>query len=200
VKPWIVVVGLAFCATVTCAALGAEGPNAAKGATDASCTACLAVCEVPLSYDDSVLDESTDSYLAAPAREIATTAAIDMAAKLKRAHGECRAGYFARLYEAQAADVESLASRQPQDHATSAEIRALKRARTALYADAVVLLQASAVDAQSSMFTAAYESRRAVLDGVITSMSAPQQMRAVERLAVCEVLSAYKAQAPTSGP
>jgi hypothetical protein len=195
-KPWTVVAVLALCATVTCATLVAEE---AQGATLASCTAYLTVCEVPLSYDDSLLDESTDNYLAAPAREIAASAAIAMAAKLKRIHGECQAGHFARLYEANAADVEGLASKQPQDHATSAEIRALKRVRTALYADAVVVLQAAAVGKQSPGFTAAYESRRAVLDGVITSMSAPQQMRAAERLAVCEVLLAYKGQTLATG-
>jgi hypothetical protein len=184
--------GLTLCATLMCAALGAEGTDAPQGTTRWPCDACLDVCQAPLSYDDSLLDESTDSYTPAAARVIATGAAVDMAAKLKGISRECRAGHFGRVYEANARAIESLAKRESRDRPTSAEIDSLKRVRTALYADTVVALQAQATGPQPEKLAAAYAARAAVLDGVLRSMSARQQMRTSERLAVCEVLSAYK--------
>ena len=184
--------GLVLCATVMCAALAAQDVDAPKGAASALCDACLDVCTVPLSYEDDVLDESTDSYMPAAPREVATAAAIDMAAKLKSVYREYKAGHFGRVYEAHAGDIETLARRQSQgDHVESAEIRSLKRVRTALYADTVVGLRAIAAAPHSQEFLAAYRARVAVLDGVLSSLSASQQMRAAERLAVCEVLAAY---------
>jgi hypothetical protein len=191
-KPSIVAGGPALLVTVMCVAFGVAGADAPKGAERAACVACLEVCRVPLSYDDTLLEESTDSYTPAAPREIATTAAIAMAAKLKSIHREYTAGHFGRAYEAHAGEIEGLTAKQAPEHATSAEIAALKRVRTALYADAVVALQADATSGRSQKLAAAYRARAAVLDGVLQSMSAPQQMRAAERLAVCEVLSAYK--------
>ena len=191
-KPLIRVGGLALCATLMSAGLGAQGTDAPQGTARWSCDACLDVCQVPLSYDDSLLDETTDSYTPAAARVIATAAAVDMAAKLTSISRDYRAGHFGRVYEANARAIESLAKRESRDRPTSAEIDALKRVRTALYADTVVALQAHAAGARSQKLVAAYAARAAVLDGVIRSMSARQQMRTSERLAVCEVLSADK--------
>ncbi len=185
--------GLALCATVMCAALAAQDADTQTGPAFGLCEACLEVCSLPLSCEDAVLDGSTDSYMPPAPREVATAAAISLAAKLKSIYGEYQAGHFGRVYEAHARDIESLAARQPKtEHATSAEIRSLKRVRAALYADTAVGLQALARAAPSPEYLAAYQAREAVLDGVISSLSAMQQMRAAERLAVCEVLSAYQ--------
>jgi hypothetical protein len=191
-KPLIGAGALALCAWVMCAALGAQGTEAPPGTARWPCEACLEVCQVPLSYDDALLDETTDSYTPVAARGIATAAAVDMAARLKAISREYSAGHFGRVYEANARAIESLAKKQSQDRPTSAEIDSLKRVRTALYADTVIALQAHATGPESQKLAAAYAARAAVLDGVISSMSARQQMRASERLAVCEVLSAYK--------
>jgi hypothetical protein len=193
-RPLAATAGLALCAAVSWAALGADATDAPQGTARWPCDACLEACQAPLSYEDSLLDESTASYTPAPARAIATAAAIDMAAKLKGIQREHRAGHFGRVYEANAGAIESLAKKQSQDRPTSAEIDALKRVRTALYADTIVALRAGAAGLQAPKLTAAYRARAAVLDGVIRSMSAPQQMRAAERLAVCEVVSACKAE------
>jgi len=182
---------LLLVATLMGAILGAE-EEASPRAARAPCGARTEVCRTPLSYDDSLLDESTDRYLPAAAREVATAAAIELAAKLKDVHRECNAGHFGRVYATYAEAIESLAKRQAQDDAASVEIDALKRVRTALYADTVVTLQAGATGARSQKVALAYKARAAVLDGVIKSMEARQQMRAAERLAVCEVLSASK--------
>jgi hypothetical protein len=184
--------GFALCAAVMCAAFGADGTDAPQEAARWPCEACLHVCQIPLSHDDSLLDESTDSYTPAAARGIATAAAVDMAAKLKDIYRDYRAGRFGQAYEANARAIESLTNKQTQDRPTSSEIDSLKRVRTALYADTVVALQAQATSPRSQKLAAAYLARAAVLDGVIKSASARQQMRASERLAVCEVLSAYK--------
>jgi hypothetical protein len=184
--------GLTLCATVIWALLGAEGMDAPKAAERTSCKACMEVCQAPLSYDDSLLDDSTDRYLSEATRGVATAAAIGMAAKLKDIYREYRAGHFGGAYEAHAATIESLSKKQARDGADSAEIESLKRVRTALYTDAVVALQASAARPRSQRLAAALQARAAVLDGVIASMAARQQMRAAERLAVCEVLAAYK--------
>jgi len=185
--------GLALCATAICAALGAQDGDTPKGTAGGPCQASLEVCNLPLSCEDGVLDGSTDSYMPPAPREVATAAAIGLAARLKSIYGECQAGHFGRVYEAHARDIESLAVRQPKtEHATSAEIRSLKRVRAALYADTVVELRALAGAAPSPEYLAAYQAREAVLDGVVSSLSAIQQMRAAERLAVCEVLAAYE--------
>ena len=191
-KPMIRTGGLTLCATLMCAALGAQGTDAPKRAASPLCDACLEVCELPLSHEDSVLDDSTDSYLLAAARGVAKAAAIDMAVKLSGIYREYKAGHFGPAYEAHAAAIESLATKPTEGRAASAEIRALKSVRAALYADTVVGLQAAAKGSPSQSFVAAYQSRKAVLDSVISSMAAQQQMRAAERLAVCEVLAAYK--------
>jgi hypothetical protein len=186
--------GLALCATVMAATLAAQGAGAPKAAVGPLCDACLEVCSVPLSYEDDVLDESTDSYVPAAPREIATAAAIEMATRLKGIYGQYKAGHFGRAYEVHAGDIESLARKQAQvDHATSAEIRALRRVRTALYADTVVGLRSlPAAASPPQELLAAYRAREAVLDGVLASMAASPQMRAAERLAVCEVLAAHR--------
>jgi hypothetical protein len=183
---------LTFCATLMCAALGAQGTDPPQRAASPLCDACLNVCELPLSYEDSVLDESTDSYMPAATREVPKAAVIAMAARMKSIYGEYKAGHFGRVYETNAAAIESLASKPAQDRSSSAEIRSLKSVRTALYADTVVGLEAAAKGSSSQSFVAAFQSRKVVLDSVISSMTAPQQMRAAERLAVCEVLAAYK--------
>jgi hypothetical protein len=182
---------VAVFAALICATLGAEGANAPQAAAPWPCAACLEVCQVPLSYEDALLEESTDSYTPAAARVIATAAAVDMAAKMEAIYREYTAGHFGRAYVANARAMASLVRKEAQDRPTSAEIDALKRVRTALYADTVVALQASASGPQSNKLAAAYAARAAVLDGVLRSLSARQQMRAAERLAVCEVLSAY---------
>jgi hypothetical protein len=185
--------GLAFCATLMCGALGAQDAETPKGPAGTVCEVCLEVCDLPLSHEDDVLDESTDSYMPPAARRIATDAAIDMAAKLKSIYGEYQGGYFGREYEAHSKDIESLAGRSSEtEHATSAEIRSLKRVRTALYADTVTGLQAFGKATPSPEFVAAYQATEGVLDGVLRNLSALQQMRAAERLAVCEMLAAYK--------
>ena len=183
---------VALCATLMCATLGGQGTDAPKRAASPLCDACLEVCERPLSHEDSVLDDSTDSYMLVAARRVAKAAAIDMAVKLSGIYREYRAGHFGRAYEAHAAAIESLATKPAEARASSAEIRSLKSVRAALYADTVVGLQAVAKGSPSEGFVAAYQSRKAVLDSVISSMAAQQQMRAAERLAVCEVLAAYK--------
>jgi hypothetical protein len=183
--------GLALCATLTCAALAAQGAQAPMGATTELCDACVEVCTLPLSLEDDVLDEATDSYTPDAAREIATAAAIEMASRLKDIYREYRVGHYGRAYEVYAADIESLARKLKGDRATSAEIRSLKRVRTALYADTVVGLRAAGARSRSQEFLAVFGPREAVLDGVLVSLFASQQMRAAERLAVCEVLAAY---------
>ena len=182
---------LVLVATLMGATLGAE-EETSKGAARAPCGACMDVCRPPLSYDDSLLDESTDRYLPAAARAVATAAAIDMASKLKDIYREYRAGHFGPVYATYAEAIETLVKKQPQDDAASVEVDALKRVRTALYADTVVALQTGAMGAPSRKFAVAYKARAAVLEGVIKSMEARQQMRAAERLAVCEVLAASK--------
>jgi hypothetical protein len=184
--------GVALCATLLCVALGAQGTQAPKPVASPLCDACLEVCERPLSHEDSVLDDSTDSYVPAPARGVARAAAIDMAVRLRDTYREYQAGHFGQAYEAHAAAIESLAAKPAEGRASSAEIRSLKSVRAALYADTVVGLQAAAKDSPSQSFVTAYQARKAVLNSVITNMSARQQMRAAERLAVCEVLAAYK--------
>ena len=184
--------GATLCATLLCAALGAQGADAPKRAGSPLCDACLEVCERPLSYEDSALDDSTDSYLLAAARGVSKAAAIEMAVKLRSIHGEYRAGHFGRAYEANTAAIESLAAKPAEENASSAEIRSLKIVRAALYADTIVGLEAAAASPPSQKFLAAHAARKAVLDSVISSMAARQQMRAAERLAVCEVLAAYK--------
>jgi hypothetical protein len=185
--------GLVLCAVFTCAALAAQGSAGPQTAGSALCGARLEVCTVPLSHGDALLDESTDNYMPAASRAIATAAAIDMATKLKSIYRECQAGHFKNAYEAHAGDIESLAGKQPQvDHARSAEIRSLKRARTALYADTVVGLQAVVAEGSASQeFLDAYWAREHALEAVVDNLSARQQMRARERAAVCEVLAAY---------
>lgn len=183
---------LALCATLIGGVLGAQGTDAPKRAAGPLCDACLHVCEPPLSYEDSVLDESTDSYMPAATREVPKAAVIAMAARLKSIHAEYQAGHFGRAYASQAAAIESLAAKPAEDRASSAEIRALKSVRAALYADTIAGLQAAAKGSPSPAFVAAYQSRKTVLDSVVSSLAAPQQMRAAERLAVCEVLSAYR--------
>lgn len=184
--------GLALCATLICGVLGAQGTDAPKQPAGPLCDACLHACELPLSYEDSVLDESTDSYMPAATREVPKAAAIAMAARLKSIHGGYQAGHFGRAYASHAGAIESLAAKAAEDRASSAEIRALKSVRAALYADTVAGLQAAAKGSPSQAFAAVYASRKVVLDSVVSSMAAPQQMRAAERLAVCEVLSAYR--------
>jgi hypothetical protein len=184
--------GVTLGATLMCAALGAQGTDAPKGAASPLCSACLEVCERPLSYEDSVLDDSTDSYMLAAARGVSKAAAIDMAARLKSIYGEYKAGYFGRAYEANAAAIESLVTKPAEGQASSAEIRALKTVRAALYADTIVGLEAAAAGSPSQKFLTAHAARKAVLDSTISGMAARQQMRAAERLAVCEVLAAYK--------
>ncbi len=186
--------GLALCAALMCAVLGGKGADASKDASLAPCAACLDVCKLPLNYADSLLDESTDRYLPTAARGAATAAAIELAAKLRDIHREYKAGHFGPVYATYAEAVENLARKQPQDDAASVEIDALKRVRTALYADTVVTLQAGAAGTQSQKFAVAYRAKAALLGGVIKSVEARQQMRAAERLAVCEVLSASKDQ------
>jgi hypothetical protein len=150
------------------------------------------VCERPLSYEDSVLDESTDSYMLPELRAVSKAAAIELAVRLSDIYREYRAGHFGRAYEAHAAAIESLARKPVEERASSAEIRSLKSVREALYADTVVGLEAAAKGSPSEALVAAYEARKAVLDNVIGSMGAQQRMRAAERLAICEVLAAYK--------
>jgi hypothetical protein len=181
-----------LCATLIGAALAAQGTEAPPATTAGPCNACLEVCRLPLSYEDSVLDESTDSYMLPAARQISTAAAIAMAARLNEIHREYKAGHFGRAFESNAAAIESLARKQAQERATSAEIRSLKSVRAALYADTAVGLQAAAKGSRSAGFVAGYQARSAVLDSLVTSLSAAQPMRAAERLAVCEVLSAYE--------
>jgi hypothetical protein len=113
-----------------------------------------------------------------------------MAVRLESLHRDYKGGHFGAAYQARAGDIESLASKQAgSDRPASAEIRSLKRVRTALYADTVVQLRALAREPPSQDFLAAYQARVAVLDGVLDSLSATQQMRAAERLAVCDVLA-----------
>jgi len=185
---------IALCATLICAAPGAQGTDAPKPAASPLCDACLEVCEPPLSYEDSLLDDTTDSYLLAAARGVSKAAAIDMAVKLSSIYRECRAGHFGRAYESNAAAIESLAAKPAQEHASSAEIRSLKSVRAALYADTIVKLEAAASGSPSQKFLTAHAARKPVLDSVISSMPARQQMRAAERLAVCEVLVAYQSR------
>jgi len=184
--------GVALWATLTCTALGAQGPNAPKRAAGPLCDASPNICALPLSYEDSVLDDSTDSYLIAAAREISKAAAIEMAVELRGIYRGCREGHFAQAYEANAAAIESLATKPAKEHASSAEIRSLKSLRAALYADTVLGLEAAAARSTSQEFRAVYSGRKAVLDGVINSMASPQPMRAAERQAVCDVLAAYE--------
>jgi hypothetical protein len=182
---------LALYGMILCATSSAQETTAPSDSARTMCDACLEVCAAPLNYDDSLLDESTDNYMPEAAREIATAAAIEMADKLMQIHRVQQAGHFGRTYEANAGAIESLADKQSRDLVTSEEIRSLKRVRTALYADTVVGLKAAAKGSQSQKFIAAYKTREAILDGVIRSLKAPQQMRAAERLAVCAALSAY---------
>ena len=189
--------GITLCAVMLCPALGASADVAAPPAAGpAGCVACRHVCRSPLNLDDGLLDDATDLYLPAAVRDSATAAAIDMAVALKQVYDEHAGGHFQRVYEAHATEIDSLAAERIPSRATTAETNALKRARTALYADAVVALQAAAANVQSETVTAAYNARAAVLDGVIQSMSAPQQMRPTERLAVCQVLAAYDDKEP----
>jgi hypothetical protein len=185
-------VGLALCATLTCAALAAQDAQAPMVAATALCDPCGDVCTLPLSLEDVVLDETTDTYIATAARESATAAAIELASRLKDIFREYKAGHYGRAYKVYAADIESLARKIKGDRATSAEIRSLKRVRTALYADTVVGLRAAGERSHSKKFLAIYAPREAVLDGVLVGLSASQRMRAAERLAVCEVLAAYR--------
>jgi hypothetical protein len=68
-----------------------------------------------------------------------------------------------------------------------------------LYADTVVGLRAIAADSRAEGFLAAYRARKAILDGVLVSLAASQQMRAAERVAVCEVLAALLLADPSQG-
>jgi len=191
-KPVTLTGGLTLWVALMCAALAGQDTQATKPAPSPLCDACLKVCEPPLSHDDSLLNESTDSYMPVAAREVSQAAAIDLAAKLRGISREYKGGHFGRAYEAHAAEIDSLATKPAGEHASSAEIRSLKAVRAALYADAVVGLEAAAADSPSPKFLAAYTARKAVLDGVVSSLAARQQMRAAERQAVCEVLAAYK--------
>lgn len=191
-KPVTLTGGLTLWATLMCAALAGQGTQAANAAASPLCDACLGVCERPLNYEDAVLDESTDSYMLAEARAVSKAAVIEMAVRLSGIYREHKAGHFGRAYEANAAAIESLATKPADERASSAEIRSLKSVRTALYADTIVGLQAAAKGSASQEFLAAYRAREAVLDSVISSMAARQRMRAAERLAVCDVLAAYK--------
>jgi len=191
-KPAILTGGLALCGALVCAALGAHGTDAPKQLASPLCDACLKVCERPLSYEDSVLDESTDSYMLPALRAVSKAAAIELAVKLSDIYRGYKAGHFGRAYEAHAAAIESLATKPAEARASSAEIRSLKSVRAALYADTVIGLRAVAKGSSSETLVAAYEARKAVLDSVINSMAAQQRMRAAERLAICEVLAAYE--------
>jgi hypothetical protein len=191
-KPVTLTGGLTLWATLMCAALAGQDTQAPKAAANPLCDACLEVCERPLNYEDSVLDESTDSYMLAAARAVSKAAAIEMAVKLSDIYRTYKAGHFGRLYETHAAVIESLATKPAEERASSAEIRSLKLVRAALYADTIVGLQAAAKGSPSQGFLATYQTRQAVLDTVLSSMAARQQMRAAERLAVCDVLAAYK--------
>jgi hypothetical protein len=186
--------GVAVCATLLCAALGAQGTDAPKREASPLCDACRQVCERPLNYDDALLDESTDHYLPAAARAIARAAAVEMAEKLRSIHREYETGYFGRAYESNAREIEGLTSRPAEEPASSAEIRSLKSVRAALYADTIVGLEALAARSASQQLLTVLAARKAALDGVLANMAARQQMRAAERLAVCDVLAAYKSQ------
>lgn len=183
---------LTLCATLIGVAPAAQAADASANAATEPCAACLRVCEPPLDHDDSLLDDSTDSYLPEPARAVSRAAAIELAVALRAVSRERDTGHFGRIYAANAAALESLALKPAEERASSAEIRVLKSVRAALYADTIVGLEAAAAGSPSPAFLAAYGARKAVLDGVITSLAARQQMRASERLAVCQVLAAYQ--------
>ena len=185
---------VAVCATLLCAALAAQGTDAPKRAASPLCDACGLVCERPLDYDDALLDESTDYYLSAAARAIARAAAVELAEKLISIHREYQTGHFGRAYESNRREIEGLARQPAEEPASSAEIRALKSVRAALYADTIVGLEALEPRSAPQQFVTVLAARKAVLDGVIANMAARQQMRAAERLAVCEVLAAYKSR------
>lgn len=184
--------GVLLGAAMLCAAVGAQGAGAPKPVVGPLCEACLRVCERPLSYEDSVLDDATDSYLLPAARAVSRAAAIEMADALRGIFQENKAGHFGRAYVTNAAAIESLAAKPAEAHASSAEIRALKAVRAALYADTITGLDAAASGSPSEGFLAVHAARKAVLESVAGSLPAAQPMRAAERLAVCQVLAAYK--------
>jgi hypothetical protein len=182
--------GLALCSAMLSAWPAVSETDTPLRPPSALCDACRNVCAEPLDHEDDLLDESTNRYLPTALRGIATGAAIDLARELMRIHRDYEAGHFGVAYEASAGDIGSLAGKRAEsDPATSAEVRSLKRVRAALYADTVVGLRALAADAPSQEFLAMFRASEAVLDGVLSSLSSAQPMRAAERLAVCRVLA-----------